>query len=142
MRSTMPRSSKISWVRGCTPLPRDPRKGLSSFSMSRKDMFRRANSMASVRPAAPAPQIKTSAQKLPLMAILQYAYNTLNMGVIMPRNKVHSARIDNVRTIFAAVVDLVGIMNRPQRDARMIEEAGIVLDRALFPLLVGVGRFG
>lgn len=60
----------------------------------------------------------------------------------MPEKKVHNARIDNLRTIFGAVVDLLGIMNRPQRDARMIEEAGIVLDRALFPLLVGIGRFG
>ena len=44
--------------------------------------------------------------------------------------------------MFGAVVDLVAIMNRPQRDARMIKEAGISLDRALFPLLVAVGRFG
>lgn len=48
----------------------------------------------------------------------------------------------DIRKIFWAIVDLVGIMNRPQRDARMIKEAGIRLDRALFPLLVGVGRFG
>lgn len=60
----------------------------------------------------------------------------------MPDKKVHNARIENVGAIFGAVVDLVGVVNRPQRDARMIEEAGIVLDRALFPLLVGVGRFG
>lgn len=50
--------------------------------------------------------------------------------------------IREIRKIFWAVLDLVGIMNRPQRDARMINEAGIRLDRALFPLLVGVGRFG
>ncbi len=60
----------------------------------------------------------------------------------MPHKKVYNARIDNVRAIFGALIDLVGVMNRPQRDARMIEEAGIVLDRALFPLLVGVGRYG
>jgi DNA-binding MarR family transcriptional regulator len=58
------------------------------------------------------------------------------------RKKVHSTRIEDVRKIYGAVVDLVGIMNRPQRDARMIAEAGISLDRALFPLLVGIGRFG
>lgn len=50
--------------------------------------------------------------------------------------------IEDARKIHGAVVDLVGILNRPQRDARMIKEAGIRLDRALFPLLVGVGRFG
>ena len=33
-------------------------------------------------------------------------------------------------------------MNRPQRDEALIREAGIPLDRALFPLLVGIERFG
>jgi len=33
-------------------------------------------------------------------------------------------------------------MNRPQRDELLIREAGIPLDRALFPLLVGIERFG
>jgi DNA-binding MarR family transcriptional regulator len=33
-------------------------------------------------------------------------------------------------------------MNRPQRDEMLIKEAGIPLDRALFPLLVGIERFG
>jgi DNA-binding MarR family transcriptional regulator len=58
------------------------------------------------------------------------------------RKKVQNTRIEDIHKIFGAVVDLVGIMNRPQRDARMIREAGISLDRALFPLLVGIGRFG
>jgi DNA-binding MarR family transcriptional regulator len=58
------------------------------------------------------------------------------------RKKVQHTRIENIHKIYGAVVDLVGIMNRPQRDARMIREAGISLDRALFPLLVGIGRFG
>ena len=35
-----------------------------------------------------------------------------------------------------------GVMNRPQRDERMVKAAGIPLDRALFPLLVGIERFG
>jgi DNA-binding MarR family transcriptional regulator len=51
-------------------------------------------------------------------------------------------RLADVRRIYGAVVDLVGIMNSPQRDARMIGEAGISLDRALFPLLVLVDRLG
>jgi DNA-binding MarR family transcriptional regulator len=58
------------------------------------------------------------------------------------RKTVHNTRIEDIRKIYAAVVDLVGLMNRPQRDARMIAAAGISLDRALFPLLVGIGRFG
>ena len=60
----------------------------------------------------------------------------------MSRTKVHNTHIEDIRKIFGAVVDLVGIMNSPQRDIRMIEEAGVSLDRALFPLLVGIGRFG
>jgi DNA-binding MarR family transcriptional regulator len=40
------------------------------------------------------------------------------------------------------MVDLVALMNQPQRDEALIEEAGISLDRALFPLLVGIERFG
>ncbi|WP_243214615.1 MULTISPECIES: MarR family winged helix-turn-helix transcriptional regulator [Methylobacterium] len=38
------------------------------------------------------------------------------------------------------MIDITSVMNRPQRDAVMVREAGIVLDRALFPLLVMVQR--
>jgi len=37
---------------------------------------------------------------------------------------------------------IAGALNRPQRDMAMIKAAGIDLDRALFPLLVQVSRFG
>jgi DNA-binding MarR family transcriptional regulator len=47
-----------------------------------------------------------------------------------------------VRHLHNALIDLVGMMNRPQRDTALIREAGIRLDRALFPLLVGVERKG
>jgi DNA-binding MarR family transcriptional regulator len=47
-----------------------------------------------------------------------------------------------VRHLHRALIDLVGMMNRPQRDTALIREAGISLDRALFPLLVGVERKG
>src|SRR6476659_8608524 len=60
MRSTMPRSSNTSSVRGCTPLPREPWNGCAAASISRKSTLRRARSIARVRPAAPAPQIRTS----------------------------------------------------------------------------------
>ena len=40
------------------------------------------------------------------------------------------------------MVDLFALMNRPQRDSALLSEAGILLDRALFPLLVGVERRG
>ncbi len=44
--------------------------------------------------------------------------------------------------LHGAVLEIVAAMNRPQRDEILIREAGIALDRALFPLLVGVERFG
>lgn len=47
-----------------------------------------------------------------------------------------------LRGLHAAVIDLVDEINRPRRDDRLIEEAGIPLDRALFPLLTRVGRYG
>ncbi|XXS83464.1 MarR family winged helix-turn-helix transcriptional regulator [Sorangium sp. So ce307] len=40
------------------------------------------------------------------------------------------------------MVDLVALMNQPQRDLALLAEAGISLDRALFPLLVGIERYG
>jgi DNA-binding MarR family transcriptional regulator len=49
---------------------------------------------------------------------------------------------DRLRELHMAVLDIVGAMNRPQRDEVLIKAAGIALDRALFPLLVGIERFG
>lgn len=46
------------------------------------------------------------------------------------------------RELHMAMMTLVGVMNRPQRDEQMVAAAGINLDRALFPLLVSVGRLG
>jgi len=40
------------------------------------------------------------------------------------------------------VLDIAGMMNGPERDAVLIREARITLDRALFPLLVLTGRLG
>ena len=44
--------------------------------------------------------------------------------------------------LHTALIDLVGFMNRPQRDTALIQEAGISLDRALFPILMGIRRHG
>ena len=41
-----------------------------------------------------------------------------------------------------ALLAIVGAMNRPQQDEAIIKDAAIPLDRALFPLLVGIERFG
>ena len=47
-----------------------------------------------------------------------------------------------MRELHEALVDIVSAMNRPRRDEMMVREAGISLDRALFPLLVGIERRG
>jgi DNA-binding MarR family transcriptional regulator len=58
-------------------------------------------------------------------------------------NNVNNAHDRNVlQGLHAALIDLVDEVNRPRRDDRLIEEAGIPLDRALFPLLARIGRYG
>jgi len=47
-----------------------------------------------------------------------------------------------LRVLHGAVLDIVSAMNRPERDAALVRRAGLALDRALFPLLVGIERFG
>lgn len=61
----------------------------------------------------------------------------------MPSRSLQNTHIDaRLRELHGAVLDIVGAMNRPQRDEALIRAAGIPLDRALFPLLVGIGKFG
>lgn len=47
-----------------------------------------------------------------------------------------------LRQLHGSLLDITALMNRPQRDEVLIKAAGIPLDRALFPLLVGIERFG
>jgi DNA-binding MarR family transcriptional regulator len=49
---------------------------------------------------------------------------------------------DQLRALHGSVLDIVSVMNRPQNDEALIREAAIPLDRALFPLLVEIERFG
>jgi DNA-binding MarR family transcriptional regulator len=58
-----------------------------------------------------------------------------------PRKKTRTTRTQ-IRALHGALIDIVSVMNRPQRDEEMVREAGISLDRALFPLLVGIERRG
>lgn len=48
----------------------------------------------------------------------------------------------NFSALHDSLLTIVGALNRPQRDALMIEASQINLERALFPLLVHIGRFG
>ena len=59
------------------------------------------------------------------------------------KNKVQNTHINpQLRDLHGSLLEIVGVMNRPQRDEAMVREAGISLDRALFPLLVLVERLG
>ncbi len=46
----------------------------------------------------------------------------------------------NVDAVAAALLDLMGRMNSPRHDEVLLKAAGVRLDRALFPLLVGLSR--
>jgi DNA-binding MarR family transcriptional regulator len=46
------------------------------------------------------------------------------------------------RALHMALLEIVGVLNEPQRDEALIAAAGVRLDRALFPLLIGIERFG
>jgi DNA-binding MarR family transcriptional regulator len=59
------------------------------------------------------------------------------------RKRVQNAHISKwIRDLHGALIDIVSVMNSPQRDEMMVREAGIALDRALFPLLVVIERRG
>jgi DNA-binding MarR family transcriptional regulator len=61
----------------------------------------------------------------------------------MSTNKVQNAHIiASLPELHRALIDMVGEMNRPERDAAMLDMAGLTLERALFPLLVLVERLG
>jgi DNA-binding MarR family transcriptional regulator len=59
------------------------------------------------------------------------------------RTRVQNTHIsEQIRALHEALIDIVGVINRPQRDEMLVREAGIPLDRALFPLLVVIERRG
>ena len=63
--------------------------------------------------------------------------------VLNTQKRVRNAHDKNqLRELHGAMVDLMALMNRPQRDQALLREPNITLDRALFPLLVGIERFG
>jgi hypothetical protein len=59
------------------------------------------------------------------------------------RKKVQNTHIrEQIGALHEALIDIVSLINRPQRDETMVREVGISLDRALFPLLVVIERRG
>jgi len=59
------------------------------------------------------------------------------MELLAPGVKVYNTR--NMDRLASSLIDLVGFLNSPQRDDALLREAGVSLDRALFPLLVRLG---
>ncbi len=57
-------------------------------------------------------------------------------------NALSKKRKAQLHALHGAIVELVAMMNQPQRDDVLLKEAGVSLERALFPLLVGIERFG
>lgn len=55
------------------------------------------------------------------------------------QNTHNGAEFDDLHN---ALLMIVATFNRPQRDELLIKASGIQLDRALFPLLIQIGRFG
>lgn len=59
------------------------------------------------------------------------------------KRKVQDTHIsEQFRELHAALLSIADAMNRPGNDKRLIGEAGIPLDRALFPLLIRIERLG
>jgi DNA-binding MarR family transcriptional regulator len=48
----------------------------------------------------------------------------------------------NLDALASAMLEFMGCMNSPRQDDVLLEEAGVTLDRALFPLLVGLSMAG
>ncbi|HTU00092.1 MAG TPA: MarR family transcriptional regulator [Rhizomicrobium sp.] len=48
----------------------------------------------------------------------------------------------NLEILGSALLDILSVLNSPQRDVVLLREAGVEIDRALFPLLVAIGARG
>lgn len=53
-----------------------------------------------------------------------------------------NTRNERLRLLHGALLDIVSAMNRPQGDEALLREAGLHLERALLPLLIGAERLG
>src|ERR1700727_2028919 len=65
------------------------------------------------------------------------------MYFMASRKKVQNTHIGKqIRHLHGSLLDIVSLINRPQLDEVLIQEAAIPLERALFPLLVVIDKFG
>lgn len=59
------------------------------------------------------------------------------------KNKVQDTHISpDLKALHLAMVGIASVMNRPRNDERLLQEAGVKLDQALFRLLVMIERVG
>lgn len=59
------------------------------------------------------------------------------------KNKVQDTHISaQMKDLHRSLISIVSVMNRPRNDERLIAEAGVHLDQALFRLLVVIERVG
>lgn len=69
--------------------------------------------------------------------------HTVTKGFDVSINKVHNAHIRKLLPeLHRSLVDVMMIMNQPERDTALLDKAGLSLERALFPLLVLIERMG
>jgi len=45
-------------------------------------------------------------------------------------------------SLHKSILDIITVMNRPQRDEMLLKAAGLSLERALFSLLISIAKFG
>lgn len=61
----------------------------------------------------------------------------------MSTKKVHDTHIrELLPELHRSLIDIATLMNRPERDVKLLDKAGLSLERALFPLLVLVQKLG
>lgn len=61
----------------------------------------------------------------------------------MSIKKVHHTHISEVLPrLHRSLLDIVAVINEPERDEEILRLAGLTLERALFPLIVGIERLG
>jgi len=53
-----------------------------------------------------------------------------------------SASSDDIDDVIAALIGLMGALNNPRQDDVLLREAGVSLDRSLFPLVARLGALG
>src|SRR3982751_1350230 len=64
-----------------------------------------------------------------------WMYYTCNMKTRNSKAVTHANR-----TLHDSLLDLMGTINSPQSDAKLLKRAGVSLDRGLYPLLVRIAR--